>query len=70
MNIPEYVLDGQSGLLAPERDVEALAHCIRTLVDRPEQWATIGQAGRRHVEENYNAALQGAKLEDIYDEFT
>jgi colanic acid/amylovoran biosynthesis glycosyltransferase len=69
-DIPEYVLDGQSGLLAPERDVEALAECIRTLVENPQRWATMGQAGRRHVEQNYNVAVQCAGLETIYDEFT
>lgn len=68
-DIPEYVVDGQSGLLAPERDVEAVADCIRRLVDAPERWAEMGRAGRRHVEENYNAALQGEKLEGIYDGF-
>ena len=69
-DIPEYVVDGHSGLLAPERDVEALSECIRTLVEDPQRWAAIGRAGRRHVEQNYNVVTQCAALEDIYDEFT
>ena len=68
-DIPEYVVDGKSGLLAPERDVEGLADCIRRMVDEPERWEEMGRAGRRHVEENYNAAVQGEKLEEVYDEF-
>ena len=68
-DIPEYVVDGRSGLLAPERDVEGVADCIRCLVDVPERWGEMGRAGRRHVEENYNAALQGENLEGIYDGF-
>lgn len=68
-DIPEYVVEGQSGLLAPERDVEGLADCILRLVEAPERWGEMGRAGRNHVEANYNAALQGAQLERIYDEF-
>ena len=69
-DIPEYVREGESGLLAPERDVEALAECIRQLVEAPERWAAMGQAGRCHVEENYNAAVQTAGLEDVYDKLS
>ena len=67
-DIPEYVCDGQSALLAPERDVEAIAHCLGQLLEAPERWAEMGAAGRRHVEQNYNAALQRQRLELIYDE--
>jgi colanic acid/amylovoran biosynthesis glycosyltransferase len=69
-DIAEYVRPGESGLLARERDVEGIAACIRLLVDHPEQWEKMGRAGRRHVEEHYNAAVQVAKLEEIYDELT
>ena len=69
-DIPEYVRDGESGLLAPERDVEAVAECILALVENPEGWERMGRSGRRHVEESYNLALQGGRLEGIYDELT
>jgi colanic acid/amylovoran biosynthesis glycosyltransferase len=67
-DIPEYVIDGESGLLAPERDVDGLTDRIVHLVDHPDQWAAMGQAGRQHVEANYNAVTQAARLESIYDE--
>ncbi len=69
-DIPEYVREGQSGLLAGEGDVEGLAECILRLVEAPGQWGAMGRAGRAHVEEHYNAATQAARLEAIYDEFT
>lgn len=69
-DIPEYVREGESGLLAAEGDVEGLAECILQLVEAPEGWAAMGRAGRRHVEQHYNAATQAARLEDLYDEFT
>jgi colanic acid/amylovoran biosynthesis glycosyltransferase len=67
-DIPEYVQDGRSGLLAPERDAAALADRILALLDAPATWAAMGRAGRAHVERSYNAATQIQKLEAIYDE--
>jgi colanic acid/amylovoran biosynthesis glycosyltransferase len=66
-DIPEYIRDGESGLLAAERDVEGLAERIGALVDAPEGWAAMGRAGRCHVEDRYGAAQQVAELESIYD---
>ena len=67
-DIPEYVVDGTTGYLAPERDVEALADRILELVEHPEVWPTMGKAGRDHVTEHFNATTQSEKLEHIYDE--
>jgi colanic acid/amylovoran biosynthesis glycosyltransferase len=69
-DIPEYVRDGESGLLAEEGDVEGIAECILQLVEAPERWAGMGRAGRDHVARHYNAAPQAGRLEEIYDEFT
>ena len=66
-DIPESVKDGESGFLAGERDVEALAHYIGQLVEHAERWEDMGRAGRKHVEEKYNAAKQVEELEGIYD---
>ncbi len=68
-DIPEYVRDGESGFLAPERDVEGIAERIVDLVERAAEWPAMGRAGRKHVEENYSASRQTAALEKIYDEF-
>lgn len=66
-DIPEYVVDGQSGLLAAEGDVDGLADRLRNLLRAPERWPAMGRHGRRHVEEFYNARVQAAGLESIYD---
>jgi colanic acid/amylovoran biosynthesis glycosyltransferase len=68
-DIPEYVRDGESGFLAPERDAEAVAERVLHLVERAGDWPAMGRAGRRNVEENYSASRQTAALETIYDEF-
>jgi colanic acid/amylovoran biosynthesis glycosyltransferase len=66
-DIPEVILDGVSGLLFPEGDVEAMAEAMLRLASEPERWPDMGAAGRAHVEREYNAALQTPRLERIYD---
>jgi colanic acid/amylovoran biosynthesis glycosyltransferase len=66
-DIPEVVVDGKSALLAPEKDVETLAKHLEYLVENPDVWIKMGQAGRKHVEEEYDLIAQVDKLEKIYD---
>ena len=67
-DIPEVVVDGKSALLAPEKDVEMLAKHLEYLVEHPEVWVSMGQAGREHVENEYDLIVQVEKLENIYNE--
>ena len=67
-DIPEVILDGKSGLLVPEKDVDALTDRIEYLVTHPETWEAMGRAGREHVEKEYDCLKQACKLEDIYSE--
>jgi len=52
--IPEVVMDGESGFLVPERDVDALTEKLLTLIEQPELRAAMGERGRKFVEEHYN----------------
>jgi colanic acid/amylovoran biosynthesis glycosyltransferase len=65
-DIPHVVAEGDSALLVPERDADALAEHLRLLLDAPERWAEMGAAGRDHVERFHGAAEQVARLEDLY----
>ncbi|MEP6977730.1 MAG: glycosyltransferase [Thermoleophilia bacterium] len=65
-DIPNVTLPGESALLVPEGDVDALAAALRTLVDEPERWEPMGRAGRRHVEELHDVAKEARRLEDRY----
>lgn len=66
-DIPEVVVDGKSGFVTPERDVDALAERMEHLVLHPETWPALGRAGRAHIESEYNRKHQPAKLETLYD---
>ena len=65
-DIPNVVGHGESGLLAPERDADALAGHLERLVDEPERWPAMGRAGRARVERFHDVALQVRRLEDLY----
>ncbi|PSB58980.1 glycosyltransferase [Chamaesiphon polymorphus] len=66
--IPELVEDGVSGFLVPERDVEALAEKLGYLIEHPEVWATMGQAGRDYVEKHYNLTHLNDRLIELYQQ--
>jgi colanic acid/amylovoran biosynthesis glycosyltransferase len=65
-DIPNVTLPGESALLVPEHDVDALADALRTLMDEPDRWEPMGRAGRRHVEELHDVVKEAHRLEDRY----
>ena len=54
--IPEVVLDGETGLLAPEGDVPRLAEALLQLLAEPELAARLGQAGQRRASSRFTVA--------------
>ncbi|MBK6470847.1 MAG: glycosyltransferase family 4 protein [Betaproteobacteria bacterium] len=54
----DAVVDGRSGLLCAPRDGAALAGAMQRFVDAgPAVWASMGAAGRRHVEAHFDEHL-------------
>jgi glycosyltransferase involved in cell wall biosynthesis len=47
--VPELIVDGQTGRLAPVGDAEALAGALGDVLLAPERAAALGAAGRRRV---------------------
>lgn len=66
-DIPEVVGSAGAHLLAPERDAEKLATCIRSLLDNPEDWSRLARLGREHVEREYHVRRQTESLIDHYN---
>jgi len=63
--IPEYVPDGEAGILVPERNPEALAEAIQRLLDDNELRTKLGRQARLYATEHYNAQLNVLKAEQI-----
>jgi len=66
--IPEVVLDGKTGFLVKEKDVDALTNKLEYLIEHQEIWKKLGKNGRYHVEKEFNIKIQTKKLEKNYDE--
>jgi glycogen(starch) synthase len=64
--IPELVQDGETGLLVPFGNVEALATAVRRLVESPALAARLGEAGRQQVLREYTWDRTYRTLSDIY----
>lgn len=65
-DIPEVVLDGRTGFLAAERDVEGLLQCLLRATRGHADWPTLLTLGRAHVEREFDAMVQGRRLAALY----
>lgn len=64
--IPELVTDGESGLLAPERDVRALIARLRQLLADPAIGPRLAEAARRKVEAEFDSDALNDELVRLY----
>ncbi len=66
--IPEMVEDGVSGFLVEERSVDCLAEKLNYLIEHPELWNAMGQAGRARIEEHFETNKLNDRLVEIYEQ--
>ncbi|TIT21299.1 MAG: glycosyltransferase [Mesorhizobium sp.] len=51
--IPEAVVDGETGILVDEHDIESMAKAFASLLEEPRRAAEMGHAGRRRVLDHF-----------------
>jgi colanic acid/amylovoran biosynthesis glycosyltransferase len=66
--VPEAVADGETGLLATERDVDGLSLHLRTLLTDDDQWLRTSRCARERTVARFDLTRQTAQLEGIYDD--
>jgi glycosyltransferase involved in cell wall biosynthesis len=63
---PEAVVDGETGLLVPPGDIDALAHALDALLGDPVGARVLGEAGRRRAERTFSAAVMSGRVLSLY----
>ena len=64
---PEVVVDGETGLLVPPRDPEALAAALRRLLEDADLRRSMGEAGRRRVAAEFTADRMAERVLAVYE---
>lgn len=63
---PELIDDGISGFLVPEKNIYKLKKAIEYVIEHPEIWESVGLAGRKKVEDEFETKQSIEKLEKIF----
>ena len=63
---PEVVIPGETGLLVPPGDSQALAQAMARLLRDGELRENLGHGGRKLVEERFSHAARARTMEDYY----
>ena len=66
--VPELIDDGKTGLLVPERDVQALVAALLRVYRNPELGKQLGAAGRLKVKQEFNLRHNVARLYNLLNQ--
>jgi len=65
--VPELVVDGETGLLVPAGDLDALQRALTDLLADPERARRLGEAGRARVRASFSATAASERILKIYE---
>lgn len=68
--VREVIEPGVNGLLAPLFDSDAMAEQALRVLDNPAEFAPLGAAGRRTIEERYGIDASVPPLKDFFERMT
>ncbi|MBI4051317.1 MAG: glycosyltransferase family 4 protein [Elusimicrobia bacterium] len=66
--IKEAVLPGETALLVPPRDPDALAAGILKVLEDPEFSRQLGKRGRQHLEKNFSLDRMLRETQMVYED--
>lgn len=64
----EAIVAGESGLLAPQGDVEALTHQVRALLEDPPLRRRMGEAGAARIKAEYSMDRMVRRMSSLYED--
>jgi len=65
--VPELVVHGETGLLVPAGDLDALRRALADLLADPERARRLGETGRERVRASFTAAAASERILKIYE---
>jgi glycosyltransferase involved in cell wall biosynthesis len=66
-SVPEVVISGKTGVLAPPSDPASLSRALAYLLDNPEVGARMAAAARAHIGDRFRPEVLGRDLDEIYE---
>jgi glycosyltransferase involved in cell wall biosynthesis len=66
--VPEFVADGETGILVPPGDVAALTRAMSALAEDEATRKRMGEAGARRAFERFDIAVMAARYQTLYSE--
>jgi glycosyltransferase involved in cell wall biosynthesis len=63
---PELIVEGETGLLVPPRNPDALAQAILRVLENPTRAKAMARAGRKRVEARFSMAQKIQRTEALY----
>ena len=64
--VPELVLDGETGILVPPRDVPGLSKAIESLLDEPDIAHQMGNKGYEYVHQEFSHEKMWTQVQQLY----
>ena len=64
--VPEMITDGKNGFLVEPEDSDGLSNACLRLLENQDEWAAMGAAGWRTVNQKFSIERQVEQLKDLY----
>lgn len=65
--LPEIVADGVNGFLVGDQNPDQLAQAIKAFIERPQLLATMGEAGRQRMRDEFSLDRLVAQFVDVFE---
>ena len=67
--VPELVLDGETGILVPPRDVPGLSKAIESLLEQPDIAHQMGNKGYEYIQQEFSHEKMWAQVQQLYKSY-
>ena len=67
--VPELVLDGETGILVPPRDVPGLSKAIELLLEQPDIGHQMGNKGYEYIHQEFSHKKMWTQVQQLYKSY-